>query len=145
MIEEYETTLSSETSSKPNILSILLSSHKVHRYRSAFILGLFVIYLPIVYQIHLDILAAWVIIDIVGPGLWWISTGYTLFPIPFNLQWIGSATFLMLTPLSPLDEWAYYNFVPNTLLRAIWSFVWLAIGLAYVIWPLLSTTKPEEV
>lgn len=120
-----------------NGLLRLVTYHKEHPVRFVMVVLLFIIYLPIVYQVHLDILAASVSVDLGGPGLWWISSGYMLFPIPFNFQWIGSATLLMLTPLTPLDTWAYYNFVPNSTLRLIWSFLWAIIGLFYVVWPLI--------
>jgi hypothetical protein len=123
---------------KQSRLSILISSHRTHWKRSTILIGLFVIYLPIVYQMHLDIIAAHVIDDFYAPGLWWATSGYTLFPIPFDAKWIGSGVFMMFTPLSPLDIWAYHNFVPNIPLRMIWSLMWLTIGLVYIIWPMLG-------
>jgi len=130
-----------ESHSKQSRLSILISSHKTHWKRSTIVIVLFIIYLPIVYQIHLDIIAAIVVDDYSPPGLYWMTSGYTLFPIPFNVQWIGSFVFMVVTPLSPLDVWAYYNFVPNIPLRVVWSLTWLAIGLVYLIWPLLGKSE----
>ena len=123
----------------------LIDYHKMHPLRTIAVVVLFIVYLPIVYQIHLDILASWVIVraDMGYPGLWWSSSGYSLFHIPFNLQWIGSGVFPMFTPLSPIEVWAYYNFVPNVARRFIWSLISSIIGLAYIIWPLLARPKKE--
>jgi hypothetical protein len=127
-----------ESHPKRSRLQVLVSSHRTHWKRSALVIGVFIIYLPIVYQIHLDIIAAYVVDDYNPPGLYWMTSGYSLFPIPFNPQWIGSFVFMMVTPLSPLDVWAYYNFVPNIPLRVIWSLSWSTIGIVYVVWPLLG-------
>jgi len=68
-------------------LAALIAKHKTTPRTSILVLVVFVIYLPFVYQIHMDILAQHVI-----NGALWPSRGHCLFPIPFSIEWTPLAT-----------------------------------------------------
>jgi len=111
-------------------LVILIAKHKTTLIRSILVLVVFVIYLPFVYQIHLDILAQLVIYDAL-----WPSQGLYLFPIPVDLKWFPFTAYTLMyvtPPLSIGDRLIYDYFVPNVGLRLLWSALWLLLGLAYI-------------
>ena len=120
-------------------LAILIAKHKTTPRTSILVLVVFVIYLPFVYQIHLDILAQLVIYDAL-----WPSQGLYLFPIPINMRWFPFTAYTMMyvtPPLSIGDRLIYDYFVPNVGLRLLWSVLWLLLGLAYSFRPLFPSLR----
>ena len=120
-------------------LAILISKHKTTPIRSILVLVVFVIYLPFVYQIHLDVLAQRVI-----EGAWWSRRGLYLFPIPFDIKWLPFVAIFpnhVLLQLKFIDRFIYDYFIPNVGLRLLWSALWLLLGLAYVFRPLFPSLR----
>ncbi len=123
-------------------LVILIAKHKTTPIRSILVLVVFVIYLPFVYQIHLDILAQYVI-----NGALWPSSGHCLFPIPFSITWTPLATNISM-PIAPQlsagDRFIYDYFIPNVGLRLLWSALWLLLGLAYIFRPIIPSLRSRD-
>ena len=118
-------------------LAMLIAKHKTTPIMSILVLVVFVIYLPFVYQFHLDILAQLVIEGTLWPGL-----GLYLFPIPFYTGWIGGVLPIHSTPpLSAGDRLIYDYFVPNVGLRLLWSALWLLLGLVYMFRPIFPSLR----
>ena len=120
-------------------LAILIAKHKTTPRTSILVLVVFVIYLPFVYQIHLDMLAHLVIYDAL-----WPYQGLYLFPIPVDLYWFPFTAYTMLLvtpPLSIGDRIIYDYFVPNVGLRLSWSALWLLLGLAYIFRPIFPSLR----
>lgn len=120
----------------------VLAHLRAHPLRSGLVIGLFMIYLPIVYQIHLNLVAARV-------GFWaghysWATMGYSLFPFPFDFKWLGSGVAPAITPLSYIEVCIYTTFYPSIAPRVMWSVLWLTIGFTYIIWPLLSSPRTKD-
>ena len=116
----------------------IVANLKAHPTRSAIIIGLFIMYLPIVYQIHLNMVAEAVVTT--AGGYFWPTGGFTLFPIPYDSHWFGVVTFP--TPrLSPIDAYIYSHIYPSIIPRVMWSIMWLTFGILYIISPLLKSSK----
>jgi len=119
---------------------LIFANLKDHPIRSMIIIGLFIVYLPIVYQIHLNQVAAKVSVS-AGMYFWEIS-GCILGPIPFDYSWFGVVGRLAYVQLTPLEVFIYTFFYPSLFARVMWSIMWLTFGLMYIIKPLLkSSTK----
>jgi len=116
----------------------IMANLKAHPTRSAIIIGLFIVYLPIVYQIHLNMVAEAVVTT--AGGYFWYHGGLSLFPIPFDGSWFGAVTFPILR-LTPMDAYVYSHIYPSIIPRVMWSVMWLTIGIVYIIWPLLKSSK----
>ena len=117
----------------------LIAKHKTTPRTSILVLVVFVIYLPFVYQIHLDILAQLVIYDAL-----WPSQGLYLFPIPINMRWFPFTAYTLMyvtPPLSIGDRLIYDYFIPNVGLRLLWSALWLLLGLAYIFRPIFPSLR----
>lgn len=121
---------------------LLLINLKAHSIRSMIIIGLFIIYLPIVYQVHMNLVAEKV--GATAGGYFWGNGGYSLFPFPFNPQWLGSAVMPFNQRLSPIEVYIYTHIYPSIVPRVMWFVVWLTLGITYLIWPLLSSSKTNE-
>ena len=122
--------------------ALVFSHLDAHPVWSGIVIALFIVYLPIVYQIHLNLVAARV-------GVWaghysWATMGYSLFPFPFDFKWLGSGVAPAITPLSPIEVYIYTAIYPSIAPRVMWSVLWLAIGITYIIWPLLSSSKTKD-
>jgi hypothetical protein len=120
----------------------ILSHLRTHRVASWIIIGLFIVYLPILYQISLNLVAAQV--TIIEGRYCFVNSAPSLFPIPFDAFWIGSAALMMIRPLTPIEIYIYSTFYPSIVPRVMWSILWLTIGITYIIWPLLSSPKTKE-
>ena len=128
-----------EAHSSTGWLATLIAKHKTTPGISILVLVVFVIYLPFVYQIHLDILAQRVIYDAL-----WPCQGLYLFPIPINMHWFPFTAYTMMIvtpPLSIGDRLIYDYFVPNVGLRVLWSALWLLLGLAYIFRPIFPSLR----
>jgi hypothetical protein len=77
-------------------------------------------------------------------GYYWGSRGLTLFPFPYFPQPPPTDIIVVVTPLTPIEVYIYTAFYPNIALRVMWSVLWLAIGITYIIWPLLSSPKTKD-
>ena len=121
---------------------LLLNNLKTHPIRSVIVIGLFIIYLPIMYQIHLNLVAAKV--GTTAGGYYWGTMGYSLFPFPYDASWIGSGVAMAITQLTPIEVYIYTHFYPSIAPRIMWSVVWLTLGITYLIWPLLSSSTTKE-
>ena len=75
---------------------------KARPIRSVVIIGLFIVYLPIVYQVHLNIVAAQVGTD--ASGYFWNNQRFTLFPLPIDASWISMGYTQAILPLTPMEE-----------------------------------------
>ena len=117
----------------------IVANLKAHPIRSAIIIGLFIVYLPIVYQIHLNMVAAEVITT--AGGYYWPYGLYHLFPIPYDPLWSGGPFLFVQWPLSPIDVYIYTHFYPSIAPRVMWSVMWLTFGIIYIISPLLKSSK----
>ncbi|MHA1137957.1 MAG: hypothetical protein ACTSSE_15865 [Candidatus Thorarchaeota archaeon] len=126
------------TRSLRNGIDLILANLKHHPIRSVLIIGIFIVYLPFVYQIHLDMVAAKVT---VSAGMYfWELTGYTLGPIPVDYTWFGVAGGPAYMQLTPLEVFIYTFFYPSLFARVMWSVMWLTFGLIYIISPLLKSS-----
>ena len=123
-------------------LVILIAKHKTTPIRSILVLVVFVIYLPFVYQIHLDFLAQHII-----EGVLWPGPGCHLFPIPFCITWIPFVAVTLMhstPPLSAGDRFIYDYFIPNVGLRLLWSALWLLLGLVYMFRPIFPSLRSRD-
>jgi len=119
----------------------ILTNLKAHPIRSVIIIGLFIVYLPIVYQMHLNAVAARV-----SPSAgmyYWNFTGCSLFPIPIDYSWFFVEPGPAFMQLSPMDTFIYTYFYPSLFARVMWSVMWLTFGIIYIISPSLKS-KPKE-
>lgn len=85
-----------------------------------------------------------------GPvlGLTWTSSGYSLFPIPFNLLSLGYVVTPVFYHLNALDMFIYVVFIGQ------WFWVaWMSLGILYIMMPLVRrgyfslgtfNSKPEQ-
>lgn len=133
-----------DTSQKPvtpsfrSRIELIMANLKNHPIRSVIIIGLFIVYLPIIYQIHLNMVAAKVS---VSAGMYfWNFTGCSFFPIPIDSTWLGVVTEPAYMQLTPFDVFIYTFFYPSLLARVMWSVMWLTFGLIYIISPLLKSS-----
>ena len=118
-------------------IELIVTFLKAHPIRSVVIIGLFIVYLPIVYQVQLNAVAARV-----SPSAgmyYWHSTGCSLFPIPIDYSWFFVEPWTALMQLSPMDTFIYRYFYPSLIARVMWSIMWLTFGLLYIISPLLKS------
>ena len=123
----------SSFSKKELIVSNLIN----HPIRSMIIIVLFIIYLPIVYQIHLNLVATKVTMS---AGMYfWRVTGCYLSPIPFDYSWLGVIGGPAYKQLTPLEVFVYTYFYPSLFARVMWSIMWLMFGIIYIISPLLKS------
>lgn len=116
---------------------LIIANLRNHTIRSMIIIGLFIIYLPIVFQIHLNLVATKVTMS--AGMYYWRVTGCYLSPIPFDYSWfgvIGSPAYMQLTPL---EIFVYTYFYPSLFARVMWSIMWLTFGILYIISPLLKS------
>jgi len=132
-----------DTSQKPTAPSFrsrmerIIANLKGHPVRSVIIIGLFIVYLPIVYQIHLNMVAAKVS---VSAGMYyWRFTGCSFFPIPIDYAWLGVVPEAAYMQLAPFDVFIYTRFYPSIIPRVMWSVLWLTLGIVYIINPLLKS------
>jgi hypothetical protein len=131
-----------DTPQEPTILSfrdridLIIANLKDHPITSVIIIGLFIVYLPFVYQIHLDMVAAKV--NTIAGMYLWRYTGCSLFPIPVDYSWLGVAAGASYAQISPIEGFIYTYFYPSLFARVMWSVMWLTLGIIYLIWPLLS-------
>ena len=63
-------------------------------------------------------------------GFSWLSTGWSLFPIPLDPAWSTGAVYWVLVSLSPLELLVYLIFVGH----GVWVF-WEIIGVVYIVYP----------
>jgi len=120
-------------------IEAILANLKDHPIRSVIIIGLFIVYLPIVYQIHLDAVAARV-----SPSAgiyYWNFTGCSLFPIPLDYSWFFVEPWPASAHLSLMDSFIYRYFYPSLFARVMWSVMWLTFGILYIVSPLLKSKK----
>ena len=118
-------------------IELILTNLKTHPIRSVAIIGLFIVYLPIVYQVHLNAVAARVS---ASAGMYyWNFTGCSLFPIPIDYSWFFVEPWTALMQLSPMDTFIYRYFYPSQIARVMWSIMWLTFGVLYIISPLLKS------
>ena len=117
----------------------IVANLRAHPIRSGIIIGLFIVYLPIVYQIHLNLVAEAVVTT--AGGYYWMVSGYSLFPLPIDGGWFGSGYLMVVTPLSPMDAYIYSHIYPSIIPRVMWSIMWLTFGILYIISPLLKSSK----
>ncbi|MHA1424198.1 MAG: hypothetical protein ACTSSD_19140 [Candidatus Thorarchaeota archaeon] len=135
------------TSQEPSVTSsnsrydLILTSLKAHPIRSVIIVGLFIVYLPIVYQIHLNLVAATVWTT--AGGYFWTSGGLSLFPIPYDATWFGSAVTFPILRLTPMEAYVYSHIYPSIIPRVMWSVMWLTFGIIYIVSPLLKSKDKE--
>jgi hypothetical protein len=113
-----------------------------HRVISRFVIIVFIVYLPILYQISLNLVAAKV--GLYSGRYCFATGGYSLFPIPFDPSWGFFGVIMVITPLSPAELYIYMVFYPSIALRVMWSVMWLTIGITYIIWPLLSSPETKK-
>ena len=114
---------------------------KAHTIRSMIIIGLFIVYLPIVYQINMNMVAESVVTT--AGGYYWPAGSFYLFPIPYFSAWFGGPTLMAITPLSPMDAYIYSHIYPSIIPRVMWSVMWLTFGILYIISPLLKSEGKE--
>ena len=120
-------------------MELIIANLKGHPVRSVIILGLFIVYLPIIYQIHLNMVAAKVI---VSAGIYrWGYTGYSFFPIPIDYSWFGVVAESAYMQLTPFDAFIYSYFYPSIIPRVMWSVLWPTLGIIYIINPLLKSRE----
>lgn len=124
-----------------NKMSMILTNLKGHPIRSMIIIGLFIVYLPFVYQIHLNLVAAKV--SLIAGMYFWRHTGCSLFPIPIDYTWFGILAYTALIQLAPLDAFVYRYFYPSSFARIMWSVLWLTFGILYLISPLLKSKEKK--
>jgi hypothetical protein len=120
-------------------LAILIAKHRTTPILSILVLVVFLIYLPFVYQIHLDVVAQYVIYDAL-----WPCQGLYLFPIPINMRWLPFVAYIPVYVTPPLrvgDRLIYDYFIPNVGLRLLWSALWLLLGLAYIFRPIFPSLR----
>jgi hypothetical protein len=117
---------------------LILANLKDHPIRSMIIIGLFIVYLPIVYQIHLNMVVPKVSVS--ADMHFWTVTGCSLGPIPFDFTWLGVVGQLAYMQLTPLEVFIYTYFYPSLFARVMWSVMWLTFGLIYIISPLLKSS-----
>lgn len=117
----------------------IMANLRDHPIISAVVIGLFIVYLPIVYQIHLNLIAVHVGTN--AGGYFWGNQQYQLFPLPIDVTWISMGYTQAIAPLSPMEEYIYTHFYPSIAPRVMWSVMWLTIGIVYIIWPLLESSK----
>ncbi|MHA1663078.1 MAG: hypothetical protein ACTSVR_07465 [Candidatus Thorarchaeota archaeon] len=137
-----------DTSQEPATVSyrsrieLIVANLKDHPIRSMMIIGLFIIYLPIVYQIHLNIVATKVS---VSAGMYfWNLSGCSLGPIPFDYSWFGVVSRPAYMQLTPIDVFIYTFFYPSMFARVMWSVLWLTFGIFYIISPLLKSSNNRK-
>jgi len=134
------------TSQEPSVNSsssrydLILTSLKTHPIRSAIIIGLFIVYLPFLYQVSLNLVAEQVVVT--AGGYFWYHGGLSLFPIPFDGSWFGAVTFPILR-LTPMDAYVYSHIYPSIAPRLMWSVMWLTFGIIYIINPLLKSSDDK--
>ena len=112
---------------------------KAHPTRSLIIIGLFIVYLPIAYQIILNLVAAQVMAD--AGGYYWTHWGHSLFPFPIDPLRLGPALMPSNQRLIPIEVYIYTHFYPSIISRLMWSVMWLTFGILYIINPLLKSKK----
>jgi len=120
-------------------IEAILTNLKTHPIRSIIIIALFIVYLPIVYQMHLDAVAARV-----SPSAgmyYWNFTGCSLFPIPIDYSWFFIEPWHASVQLSPMDTFIYRYFYPSLFARVMWSIMWLTFGILDIVSPLLKSSK----
>lgn len=120
----------------------VLAHLRTHPILSWTFIGVFIVYLPFLYQISLNLVAANVMLC--GGRLCWATSGFWLFPFPFDAKWVGSPVLMMIVPLSPADVYIYTSFCPSIAPRVMWSVLSLTIGFTYIIWPLLSSPRTKD-
>lgn len=116
---------------------VIIDNLKTHPIRSVILIALFIVYLPIVYQMHLNLVAAKV-----SPSAgiyYWNITGCSLFPIPLDYSWFFIEPEPAFMQLSPMDTFIYTYFYPSFFARVMWSVLWLTFGVLYIINPLLKS------
>jgi hypothetical protein len=118
-------------------MELIIANLKDHPVRSVIIIGLFIVYLPIVYQIHLNMVATKVSVS--GSMYFWRFTGCSFFPIPVDYAWLGVVTDAAYIQLAPFDVFIYTRFYPSIAPRVMWSILWLTLGIIYIISPLLKS------
>lgn len=123
-------------------MSMIFANLRHHPIRSVIIIGLFIVYLPFVYQIHLN-LVAMKVSEIAGM-YFWHYTGCFFFPIPIDYTWFGIRVNIALMQLAPLDVFIYTYFYPRILPRVMWSVMWLTFGIIYIINPLLKSKNKKK-
>lgn len=134
-----------DTSQEPAVSSfrnrreLIIANLKDYPIRSVIIIGLFIVYLPIIYQIHLNLVAAKVS---ASAGMYyWNFTGCSFFPIPVDYAWLGVVAEVGNMRLAPFDVFIYTRFYPSTIPRVMWSVLWLTLGIIYIINPLLKSRE----
>jgi hypothetical protein len=123
-------------------VELIVANLRKHPIRSMIIIGLFIVYLPFIYQIHLNMVAVKVS---VSEGLYlWRVTGCYLGPIPFDYAWFGVVPSTAYVRLTPVEVFFYSYFIPSLFARVMWSVMWFTIGILYIISPLLKFRKKIE-
>ena len=120
-----------------NRVELIVANLENHPIRSVIIIGLFIVYLPIVYQIHLNLVAAKVIVS--AGRCYWEFTGCSFFPIPIDYAWFGVVAESAHMQLASFDAFIYSYFYPSIIPRVMWSVLWLTFGMFYIISPLLKS------
>ena len=122
-------------------IDLIIANLKDHPITSVIIIGLFIVYLPFVYQIHLDMVAAKV--NTIAGMYMWRYTGCALFPIPVDYSWFGVVAGSAYTQLSPIEGFIYTFFYTSPFARVMWSVMWLTFGIIYIINPLLKSSDDK--
>jgi len=120
-----------------NRIELILANLGAHPIRSVIVIGLFIVYLSIVYQMHLNVVAAKV-----NPSAgmyYWNLTGYSLFPIPIDCSWFFIEPSAAFMQLSPMDTFIYTYFYSSLFARVMWSIMWLTFGVLYIVSSLLKS------
>ena len=136
-----------DTSQEPTAQSfrsrveLIIANLREHPVVSLIIIGLFIVYLPFVYQIHLNMVAAKV--NTIAGMLMWRYTGCSLFPIPVDYSWFGVIAGSAYTQISPIEGFIYTYFIPSIFARVMWSVMWLTFGVIYLISPLLKSKDKQ--
>ena len=123
-------------------IEMIMTNLKDHPIISVIIIGLFIVYLPFVYQTHLNMVAAKV--NTIAGMHMWRFTGCSLFPIPVDYSWFGVAAGTAYTQLTPIEGFIYTFFYPSLFARVMWSVMWLTFGILYIINPLLKSKDKRE-
>ena len=134
-----------DTSQEPAVSSfrsgreLIIANLKDHPIRSLIIISLFIVYLPIIYQIHLNLVA--VKVSASAGMYYWRSTGCSFFPIPIDYAWLGVVPEAAYQQLAPFDVFIYTRFYPSIIPRVMWSVLWPTLGIIYIINPLLKSRE----
>ncbi|TFH04529.1 MAG: hypothetical protein E4H14_14530 [Candidatus Thorarchaeota archaeon] len=140
-IDAEDTSQEPTTHSFRSRIELISANLRNHPITSMIIIGLFIVYLPFVYQIHLDMIAAKV--NTIAGMYMWRYTGCSLFPIPVDYSWFGVVAGSAYTQLSPIEGFIYTYFYLSLFARVIWSVMWLTFGIIYIINPLLKSSDDK--